>query len=200
MNSPDPSELAYLIGGGVIGVFIAAATGLIVFWVFSFVRRGGFGSLSSRASAEAGLEEFTERIAVLQSKHRVISAYSNEYFNTLQDAGWEAFSSLIEDLSTVEGSLRIMLDRGLYREVQSVCDYMMGRLSPAEGREVASHYEGLESLENWRSQSRVLLMKVIEATTTSAEELKNLGIQRNHRRRKPTLVTLADLRGSVGDV
>jgi hypothetical protein len=75
----------------------------------------------------------------------------------------------------------------------------MGHLGEVEAQAIAAEYDGLSELQNWRQTSREILLRVIQATTNSARETQELGISRKRRNRKPTLVSLSDLRGSLGD-
>lgn len=191
-----------LVGAGVIGgIAFTAATGILAYALVSFVRRRGwFGLGRGRISAQEGLAEFSQKVRMLEQKQRVLGAYAAEYFNTLQSAGWEEVVALIENLRAVEGSLQIMFEQRRYRDVRDVCDYLMQRLSAEEAQEIEAAYDGLHHLADWRQQSRELLLRVIQATTTSAEQTQDLGIKRAQRNRKPTLVSLADIRGALVDL
>jgi len=187
--------------GGIAGIAFAGATGVLAYAAFSFARkRGWFGLHRSRNWAEEGLAEFSSKVRMLEQKQRVLGAYASEYFNTLQGAGWEEVVALIENLKSVEGSLQIMFEQRRYREVSEVCDYLMQRLSAEEAQEVEAAYEGLQQLAHWRQQSRDLMLRVIQATTVSAEQTQELGIKRAQRNRKPTLVSLSDIRGALADL
>jgi len=191
-----------LVGAGVVGgIAFAAATGGLAYSLFAVVRRRGwFGMGQGRIAAQEGLAEFSQKVRMLEQKQRVLGAYAAEYFNTLQSSGWEEVVVLIENLRAVEGSLQIMFEQRRYRNVAEVCDYLMQRLSAEEAQQVEAEYEGLHHLANWRQQSRELLLRVIQATTASAEQTQELGIKRTQRNRKPTLVSLADIRGALGDL
>ena len=107
---------------------------------------------------------------------------------------------MTESLRSICNELHIMLDQKRCKEVKAVCDYLLGRLEAKEAREVVAAYDGLSELRNWRQSSTEILLRVIQATTNSAHETKELGISRNKRDRKPTLMTLSDLRGTLGDL
>lgn len=195
----SPTVLVSL--GVVAGAFIFGFFGLLAVSIFRFGRaRGWFGESVCRISVREKLDEFAEKVRMLEQKRRVLGAYSAEYFNTLQEAGWDEVAGLIDNLRAVEGSLQIMFEQKRYSDVSEVCDYLMGRLSPEEAKEVEEAYEGLSCLLNWRQQSREMFLRVIQATTSAAEQTQELGIQRTKRNRKPTLVSLADLRGALGEL
>jgi hypothetical protein len=191
-----------LVAAGVAGgIASAIAMACIAYSVMGFVRRRGwFGLRCNRSNAQETLAEFSSKVRMLEQKQRVLNVYAAEYFNTLQGAGWEEVVALIESLRSVEGSLQIMFEQKRYREVLEVCDYLMQRLSAEEALEVEAAYEGLQQLAHWRQRSRELLLRVIQATTASAEQTQELGIKRTQRNRKPTLVTLSDIRGALGDL
>ncbi|MEY4669443.1 MAG: hypothetical protein RL518_2142 [Pseudomonadota bacterium] len=153
----------------------------------------------AKRSAESALEEFASRVSLIEHKQRVLSVYTNEYFSTFQEAGWSNLQNLLENLRIVETSLRVMVEQRQYTEVTDVCDYLLGRASEDTGRRVARTYEGVNSVENWREESRVILLRLIQATTASAEQTAELGVARKRTNRRPTLLSLAELRDSMGD-
>jgi hypothetical protein len=191
-----------LLAAGVVGgLSFAFVMGALAYSVVGFVRRRGwFGLRCNRTCAQEGLAEFASKVRMLEQKQRVLNAYAAEYFNTLQGAGWEEVVSLIDNLRSVEGSLQIMFEQKKYREVLEVCDYLMQRLSAEEALAVEAAYEGLQQLAHWRQQSRELFLRVIQATTVSAEQTQELGIKRSQRNRKPTLLSLSDIRSALGDL
>ena len=198
LQSESPTML--ILVGIFAGALLAGFAGVFGYSVYRFgASRGWFRPRVSRASVQEQLQEFSEKVRMLEQKQRVLGAYAAEYFNTLQESGWDDVAALVDNLRSVEGSLNVMFDQKRYAEVLEVCDYLMGRLSAEKAREVEGAYEGLCHLANWRQQSRDNLLRVIQATTASAEQTQELGINRSHRNRKPTLVSLADLRGSLGE-
>ena len=182
---------------GIIGG--AFVSGVMCLLVYKGLGLLGFGSRGRRHEAYESFDEFLGKIRLLEQKQRVLGDYSGEYFNTLQDAGWDDLVGIIGSLRSVEGELSIMLDQRRYREVKAICDFLMGRMGEVEAQEIAAQYEGLSALQNWRQTSRDILLRIIQATTSSAQQTQELGIFRNKRQRKPTLVSLSDLRGSLGD-
>jgi len=83
--------------------------------------------------------------------------------------------------------------------VIEVSEYLLGRVSAEIAACVADKYQGLAMVGNWREDSRVILLKLIQATTTSAEKTAELGVVRKRMARRPTLLSLAELRDSMGD-
>jgi hypothetical protein len=182
--------------GIIAGAFASAAIGFIVYKVLGGI---GFGSRGHRHAAYESFDEFIGKIRLLEQKQHVLADYSGQYFNTLQGSGWDNLVALLDSLRSVEGELNIMLEQRRYGDVKAVCDYLMGRLGEVEAQELAAEYDGLSELQNWRQSSREILLKIIQATTSSAQQTQELGISRKKRDRKPTLVSLSDLRGSLGD-
>ena len=163
---------------------------------FGFVKR----SLLVRAQCEAegALGEFSSELEGIRQKYRILSAYSNEYFNTFQAAGWDDLRLLIDDLEVAENSLHLLLERRRYEDVKRISEYLLGILSAADAQDLLQRYEGLESLAGWRRQARDLLLRVVHARMESARKTAAVGGPRK-RVTKPTLVTLAELRSSLGD-
>jgi hypothetical protein len=197
LNDIGPAEMVTL---GVI--FAAVALGLTVGLVFNSgrarrARRSWFQG--QKRGAEDALHEFTSKISLIEHKQRVLSVYTGEYFVTFQEAGWDELHTLVENLRTIETSLRVMCEQGRYGEVLDLCDYLFGRCSGETGRQLNEAYEGLSSVENWREESRVILLRLIQATTETAHKSAEVGVARKRINRKPTLLSLADLRDSMGD-
>lgn len=197
LNDIGPAEMVTL---GVI--FGAVALGLFVGIVFKSgreprARRSWFQG--QRRGAEDALNEFASKISLIEHKQRVLSVYTGEYFVTFQEAGWDELHTLVENLRTIETSLRVMCEQGRYGEVVDLCDYLFGRCSVETGRQLSEAYEGLSSVENWREESRVTLLRLIQATTETAHKSAEVGVARKRINRKPTLLSLADLRDSMGD-
>jgi hypothetical protein len=182
--------------GIIVGAFVSGAVGLLVYKALGAL---GFGSRRYRHEAHGAFEEFIAKVRLLEHKQRVLGDYSGQYFNTLQEAGWDTLVGVIGSLHAVEDDLTIMLDQKRFSDVKVICDYLMGRLHSQEAQRVAAEYEGLADLEHWRETSREILLRLIQATTSSAQQTQELGISRKKRDRKPTLVSLADLRGSLGN-
>jgi hypothetical protein len=183
-------------------IFGAVALGLIVGIVFKNgrqrqARRSWF--LGLRRGAEDALNEFSSKVSLIEHKQRVLSVYTSEYFMTFQEAGWDDLHTLVDNLRTIETSLRVMCEQGRYGEVVDLCDYLFGRGSVETGRQLRETYEGLSAVENWREESRGILLRLIQATTETAHKSAETGIARKRINRKPTLLSLADLRDSMGD-
>jgi hypothetical protein len=196
MDSIDVGPAGLVTIGIIAGAFISGA---VCFLVYKTIGAFEFGSRTHRHEAFECFEELVARIRILEQKQNVLGDYSGEYFNTLKEAGWEELVVMAENLRSLSNELHIMLDQKMYAEVKAVCDYLLGRLGEKEAKEVAAAYEGLAELQDWRQTSREILLRVIQATTKSAQETQELGISRKRRERKPTLMSLSDLRGSLGD-
>jgi hypothetical protein len=152
-----------------------------------------------RRGAEDALNDFSSKISLIEHKQRVLSVYTAEYFVTFQEAGWDDLHTLVDNLRTIETSLRVMSEQGRHGEVLDLCDFLFGRCSVETGRQLREAYEGLSSVENWREESRVILLRLIQATTDTAHKSAEVGVTRKRINRKPTLLSLADLRDSMGD-
>jgi len=197
LNEIGPAEMVTLSV-----IFGAVALGLLVGIVFKNgrERRGRHSWFQrQRGGAEEALNEFSSKISLIEHKQRVLSVYTGEYFVTFQEAGWDDLHTLVENLRTIETSLRVMCEQGRYGDVVDLCDYLFGRCSVEIGRELCEEYEGLSSVQNWREESRVILLRLIQATTETAHKSAEAGIARKRINRKPTLLSLADLRDSMGD-
>jgi hypothetical protein len=153
-----------------------------------------------KGHAESLLSEFSSKISLIEHKQRVLSVYTTEYVATFLDAGWEDLQALVDNLRTIETSLRLMFDRRQFVEVTRVCEVLLGRSSVEAARLVIAEYEGLSVVENWREESRVLLLSVIQAASTSAEHSAERGVVRKKINRRPTLLSLSELRDAMEDL
>ncbi len=185
-----------------IGIlFGAMGLGLVVGTIYKLV--GGerdFGVAPGRKGrAESLIHEFSSKISLIEHKQRVLSVYTTEYFTTFHEAGWDDLQALVENLRTIETSLRVMFEQRQFADVIEVCKYLLGRGSAESAATLAERYEALSAVENWREESRVILLRLIQATTNSAEKTAELGVTRKRMARRPTLLSLAELRDSMGD-
>lgn len=196
LGNVGPAEtltIGILVGAMGVGFFAGG-----IYKIFSG-RRGLRLFAGHKGRAESLLQEFAAKISLIEHKQRVLSVYTNEYFNTFNEAGWQELQVLVDNVRTIETSLRVMFDQGRYAQVVEVCDYLLGRASVESARDVAGAYEGLSLVENWREESRVILLRLIQATTSSAVRTAELGVARKRMSRRPTLLSLAELRDSMGD-
>jgi hypothetical protein len=167
-----------------------------LFFPFGVLLRGGRSH--SRYEAEQALGEFSAELEGVRQKFNILGAYITEYFNTFQAAGWDDLRILLDDLQLTEDSLKLLIENRRYRDVLEISHYLMGKLNKVEVQSLMQRYDGLESLQNWRNESRGVLLRVVRASLDSAQRTAAIGINRK-RSTKPTLVTLAELRIVLGD-
>ena len=195
--SLDTTNTPWAVGGVAAFVFLIFMLLKGVSWLpFGVFKRGILGR--AQREAEEALAEFSAELEGIRQKYSILSAYSNEYFNTFQAAGWDDLRMLIDDLEVAENSLHLLLERRRYVDVKCISEYLLGVLPEADAQELVQRYDGLESLGGWRRQARDLLLRVVHASMESARKTAAVGISRK-RATKPTLVTLAELRNSLGD-
>jgi len=192
--------IGMMLGG--VGVLLGMGLLILVFKgrAFSplgFVRRGG--RTKAHYEAEESLGEFSAELEAVRQKCNILGSYITEYFNTFQAAGWEDLRLLLDDLQITEDSLRLLLENRRYKDVKEISDYLLGRLKDADQKSVLQRYEGLEPLRDWRKTSRAVLLRVVRASLDSAQRTAAVGIHRRRAAKKPTLVTLAELRNVLGD-
>ena len=201
MNFERLGTTGVLAVGVALGVLVAVVLLSAYFKVTSRSPRRMFAWLGfgrTKLTAEDGLAEFASEVVALIDKQRILSAHASEYFNTIQGAGWVDLQTLVEDLKMAHDLLQFMMAERHYAQVCDLCDYLMDRLTPAEAAQVASEYDGLSALEQWRSRSRSILMKLVNATTIAAEQTKQLGITREGKKRRSTLLSLDKIRDYLG--
>jgi hypothetical protein len=175
---------------------VAMAISLVGVLTFVSWRKGGGWGV--RGESERAYQELRHAIQGLQHKYAALDAYSNAYFNTFHASGWHDLKALIDDLELAESSLLLLMERRRFEEVRDVSLFLLGRASPDLAQELMNRFEGLENIADWRRRSREILLRVIQASMDSARKIASVGISRN-RSKKPTLVTLAELRSSISD-
>lgn len=178
----------------------ASAIALSLVGVFLVGARMGKGAAwSSRREAERTYRELREALDGFRHKYAALNVYSNTYFNTFHASGWDELRLLLDDLELAESSLLLLMERNRYNDVRDVSQFLLGRASPDEAQELMNRFEGLEHIADWHRRSRDILLRVIQASMDSARKTASVGINRNKRSSKPTLVTLAELRSSLSD-
>jgi hypothetical protein len=192
-----------------VGVALGVSGVLILMAFFSLALKGRafspFGAVRRRGrshahyEAEQAFAEFYAELEGVKQKFNILGSYMTEYFNTFRAAGWEDLRLLLDDLQLTEDSLRLLLESRRYTDVKDISDYLMGRLSKADTERLLQRYDGLEPLKDWRKTSRAVLLRVVRASLDSAQRTAAVGISRNRPTKKPTLVTLAELRSVLGD-
>lgn len=195
---------AELIGLGIaLALLVMSVLGFLYYLVTGrSLRRTlawvGFGR--TKLMAEEGVAEFASELMALVEKQQILGAHAGEYFNTIQGAGWSDLQVIIEDLKVAHDLLQFMIVERQYDAVCDLVDYLMDRLTPSEAQELAAQYDGLATLENWRSRSWHLLKKIVNATATSAQQTRELGVTRDETRRRSTLLSLQKVRDYLGDL
>lgn len=186
-----------------IGIFLAGATlGTFVFSLFFvtpvrnlLLSRVGFGrGRFSRRAATDALSELHDEIEAFNQNLAVLDSYSVDYFNSFQEAGWHSLLRLGEDLSALESSLRVFLRTRRYREVCEVSLFLLDKLAVDGCQRIVQEHPVLSDLVGWRTRSRASLLQLIQIVATSAQRTKELGVAR---KRKPTLLSLAELRQTL---
>jgi hypothetical protein len=182
---------------GVVGGSFAILTIFLV-RMLSSDSQSLFGKLfRGRLRAEQAVAEFSRKVADVNNQRQLLSVYSAEYFSTFKEAGWDDLDSLVEDLVSINCSLNQLLSDRRYGEVEEVCEYLMGRCDAATAEQLQEEYEGLSSVQGWQERTREALVKLVDALKESAEITVSIGVQRNRSKRKPTLLSLEELKGSL---
>lgn len=198
LTGSENAEIAGLgvaLGLLVMGLFMAVFYRLTGRSPRRTLARFGFGR--TRLRAEEGLEEIASELLDLIDKQQILGAHAEEYFNTIQGAGWKELQTVIEDLKMAHDLLQLMMAQRQYDGVCDLCDYLLDRLTPAEAWELAIQYDGLTALENWRSRSQYLLTKIVNATTLSAQETSRLREVRGGKRRRSTWLSFTHVRDQL---
>ena len=196
MEADVVTSVVIFLAGAFIGCtgFALLFVSRVRAWVFSHL--GLSARRSARSEADDALSELRSEIEVFRQNLAILDSYSSEYFHSFQEAGWHSLVRMSEDLSALEASLRVFMRTKRYDEVRDVSLLLLERL-PAERYElIIGQHPVLSDLVGWRLRSEQALLKIIDIVTTSAQRTKELGVERR-RIRKPTLISLAELRESL---
>lgn len=186
----ENSNLVIVTLAGVAAGCIATYTGMKLLAFFG--RKGWRKKDRERYAAVEALARLSGQLVILSKKKGILEGYTGDYFHTFNQAGWQEFVYLVEDLQAIECSIHLLIDEGKFRQAHQVTSYLLGELDREDSRKVEQAWESLSDFADWRSRSNQYLVKLVQATTTSAEETRSLGITRRHR--KPTLLSMAELR------
>lgn len=181
------------------GLAFLSITLLLLAWgpawlPFGFLKRIFRGR--AHVEAERALNLLRVELEGLRQKFGILGAYSTEYFNTFQAAGWNELRVLLDDLQDTENALNFLMESRRYQDVQEISHYLLGSLPQEFIKDLLGRYEGLSHLSAWRNDARMILLKIITASMASARQTAELGISRKLDR-KPTLVTLAELQTAL---
>jgi hypothetical protein len=159
------------------------------------------GIFGVRAEAEEACAKLFRKIWELENKREVINSYAPEYFNTLQDAGWQDFIALLSQLNQTQDMLEGYLAGRNYSEALTLAKYILGSFHKKESKHelaiVRQRFPAMIGLENWQQLTNQILVAVTVAVEQAASDTKDLGINRNGRKRKPTLVMISDMVGRL---
>jgi hypothetical protein len=196
MNSELLASLGIFLGGTLIGSF-----GFGMIFVprirAALLGRIGFSRGQSRRSlAEGALTELHEEIEIFKQNLAVLDSYSAEYFHSFQEAGWHNLLRVAEELSALEASLRVFQRTRRYDEVREVSLLLLDRLPAERCKGLLEQHPVLVELVGWKPQAQQGLVKLIQVVANSAQRTRDLGVERK-RPRKPTLLSLAELRQSL---
>jgi hypothetical protein len=142
--------------------------------------------------AQTSLEFFAEELRKLRRKCSVLELYVNEYFHTMNAAGWSELKVIAEQLAEVQLGLEEMQRCGKYSEVMELVALLTDQLSSEDESQAKRKFFAYSGSCGWRAKSNQLLNAVMEALEESANKTREVGVSRN--RLKPTLVALADIK------
>ncbi len=142
--------------------------------------------------AQTALESFDDELRKLKRKCSVLELYVNEYFNTMNAAGWSDLQVIAEQLDEVRLSLEELQRCRKYSEVRELVALLTDQLSSEDEIQAKRKFFAYSVSCGWRARTNQLLNAVMEALEESANKTREVGVSRN--RLKPTLVALADIK------
>jgi hypothetical protein len=153
----------------------------------------GFGAFQHvHQRVESLICELRKEVSSYHQRCELLDVYTPEYFNTFQIAGWNEFKQLLSDLDYAQDVLDRLMESGEFEEAEDLANLLMGKLAQEDVGRVERHFQSLAHLRDWRKDAADRIVRLVQALELAANETKDLGINRQ-RRRKPTLLAIGEL-------
>lgn len=189
------SEIVVVFSLASIVMAFGALVGLRLF-LQSRYRAGapyGFGAFNHiHQRVESSIIEFRKELAAYHQRRILLDVHTPEYFNTFQLAGWDQFRQLLEDLSYAESTLDRLMESGEFEEADLLVNLLMGHLPETDVARATRHFRSFAHLADWRKTAGDMVLHIIQSLENAALETKNLGVNRQSKR-KPTLLSIHEL-------
>ncbi len=148
----------------------------------------------TRIRAKAKL--FHERVSHFREQISTLEEHSNEYTAIFEGSEWHHLVSIISHLEQVDTRIQHLIGVRDYAGASEA----IRQLYAVEGASLDSIQTSLESYAEsarWESTVRGMLKRVVLNIEAATHETKQLSQTERSRKRRPTLVTLADVKKSL---
>ena len=184
---------------------------MTAYWVLPLVLTAGgviyWGSFRSavKTDGEQNLSQsqlrslarfFHERVTHFKFQIQTLDEHSNEYNSLFKSDEWLSLSQTIAHLEQMDAQIQGLIVTKRYQRASALLkdlyDPKKDSLSSLEG-DIAR----FKANADWETNIRSLLKQVVKNLEAASCEVKKLGDPQKTRKRKPTLVTLADVKKSL---
>jgi hypothetical protein len=171
---------------------------------------GGFGllalwALRVRASATTTRDSshtrilgrfFHERVRHFKEQIRTLDEHSNEYTAIFSGDDWDSLRRTISELEETDTQIQgLLVKRQFDRAHEILAQLYDPQKHPLDS--IQSDINAFKSNADWEAQVRGMLKRVVTNLETATSEVRKASDPLRSRKRKPTLVTLADVKKSL---
>lgn len=168
-------------------------------WAYSRVSRSGApvekgpGFDSNHRAAVEEIDHLQKKISALVQKVELVEEHSGEYFYVLHDHGWTQVVEVVERLELVSKEIDAWIADRRFDSALLLATFLATSGAPLTPAVAALSRHELSILENWERNVNTIIMNVATDLGNAAEDTKNLGIERAHKR-KPTLMAVQEIK------
>lgn len=186
--------------------YLSASIGLVVGLLFI----GGFGVIALRVSrlkrqskelrgpthARILGKFFHERVRHFKDQIQTLDQHSNEYTSIFCSEDWENLRRTIAQLEESDTRIQgLLVKKQFDRAHELLAELYDPQKHPLDS--IQADINSFKSGADWESQVRSMLKRVVTNLEAATSQVKQASEPQRSRKRKPTLVTLADVKKSL---
>ncbi len=186
--------------------YLSASFGLVTCLLFA----GGFGVLAlsvvrARASARTPRDSsharilgkfFHERVRHFKEQIQTLDEHSNEYTSIFCGDDWETLRKAIAQLEETDTQIQGLLVKRQFDRAHEILSQLYDpQKHPLDL--IQADINAFKSNADWEAQVRSMLKRVVTNLEAATSEVRKSSDPLRSRKRKPTLVTLADVKKSL---
>ena len=156
----------------------------------------------TRQKADAAIKRLTRRLDTVVKSRELLMIYTPDYFNTLNDAGWPEFVVVVDRLLTLRSWIVSEYQRGNYSDARMIAEFLLDTSNPAYREPVLSKHPHIAQWVGWQKSVSASLTPIVLAISEAAQDTRELGISRGHRRESTIVVAkrICDALRSLAEV
>ena len=192
----------------IFGLSVVAGSLAGYLWAIQPKYLSNYRSYSSNNQTPAGIRArarfFHERVTHFKEQVRTLDQHANEYASIFSGEEWSNLTATLAHLEAVDQRIQELVSTRNYGEAQEALIHLTSKSEPsmdAIERDLDSYTQSCAASgansAHWESTIRCMLKKVVSNIETATEEAKQLSAPDSSRKRRPTLVTLADVKKTL---